>query len=248
MHSTVLVVLALLASAVWANVEKTIFLGPLTTSDTVPATLPPLHQLTPESNVWHTNLSAAFPWAANHATQSATWILLEDLNPGQRYEVRVCWAATVSKGHILSRSSLTAQQPTAFDLDTWSLDVVQSTPALAESLASFVLEHPSTDAQYPPPPPPCPPSSSASSHRPTTLLRTRLSCSPTACLPCSSTSFSTLSCSTCCRAPWCRPSPVFWLWQPSALLRSDPSSGDCAQLLLRRQRNRQSRCEMPILN
>ncbi len=82
---------------VQANVEKVIVLGP-------PAlTLPPerpnfddlrLHSLSPTSSAIRTHLPASFPSdELLHGLES--WYLLRNLTEGQRYEVRVCWAATV---------------------------------------------------------------------------------------------------------------------------------------------------------
>lgn len=80
-----------------ANVEKDIFLGP----DLVPIplahpTLSDLHldNLTPDRSSLRTRLAARFP-SSSHPSGEATWLILDDLSPGQRYEVRVCWAATV---------------------------------------------------------------------------------------------------------------------------------------------------------
>jgi hypothetical protein len=84
-----------------ANVEKTIFLGPDTIN--VPHQSPTfddlqLDVLSPasrESRSVRTHLSAEFP-TRDRSRGKATWLLLDDLTPGRRYEVRVCWAATVS--------------------------------------------------------------------------------------------------------------------------------------------------------
>ena len=86
-----------------ANVEKDIFLGP----DPVPIplahpTLSDLHldTLTPGRSSLRTHLAARFP-SSSHPNGQAAWLLLEDLSPGQRYEVRVCWAATVRTSPIM---------------------------------------------------------------------------------------------------------------------------------------------------
>lgn len=88
--------------AAQANVEKTIFLGP------EPLDVPQHQQrpalaglnldvLTPESS-WslRTRLDAAFPAAGGSERGTPAWLLLDDLVEGQRYEVRICWLATVS--------------------------------------------------------------------------------------------------------------------------------------------------------
>ncbi|KAK3315097.1 hypothetical protein B0H66DRAFT_564498 [Apodospora peruviana] len=116
----------LLSSIARANVEKTIFPAPDTVR--VPSQHPTLSDLyidslTPQNSVLRASLSAQFP-NSSHATGKATWLLLDDLNPGQRYEVRVCWAAT---------------QPTAFKIKTYELDTVFSTPELITSLGEYSL-------------------------------------------------------------------------------------------------------------
>lgn len=90
-------ILSLFTAVAQANVEKTIFLAP------APATVPSgepdlddlgLERLSPQRPVVRTHLNATFPTtAAPDGTDS--WFFLENLNPGQRYEVRVCWLATV---------------------------------------------------------------------------------------------------------------------------------------------------------
>ncbi|CRG86729.1 hypothetical protein PISL3812_03740 [Talaromyces islandicus] len=107
-----------------ANVEKTIFVAP--PREPVPAESPDfddlgLERLSPEEFKLRVNLNASFPTQQlPHGTES--WFFLEDLNPGQRYEVRVCWLAT---------------QPTAFTLDTYSLSETLSNQELLSSLAKF---------------------------------------------------------------------------------------------------------------
>jgi hypothetical protein len=92
---------ALLVTAALANTEKTIFVAP------APITLPDagprladlkLDTLVPSSSSATASvqraLSVAFP--TEDAPQGReSWYLLQGLGEGQRYEVRVCWAATV---------------------------------------------------------------------------------------------------------------------------------------------------------
>lgn len=85
------------AGMVLANVEKSIFIAP--ESIHVPAEQPTLDDLGLERLAPHlpsirTHLNASFPSKAA-PSGAESWILLEDLNPGQRYEVRICWLATV---------------------------------------------------------------------------------------------------------------------------------------------------------
>ncbi|KAK4210020.1 hypothetical protein QBC37DRAFT_42808 [Rhypophila decipiens] len=114
--------------SVSANTEKTIFLGPETVR--VPAQHPTIHDLhldvlTPRENKWslRTSLPRQFP-NSTHPVGLATWFLLDELTQGQRYEVRVCWAAT---------------QPTSFTINTYPLDLVFSTPDLITSLNEYSL-------------------------------------------------------------------------------------------------------------
>jgi hypothetical protein len=84
---------------VFANVEKEIFLGP--TPIQIP-TEPPtieglrLHALSPERWTFRTHLTAEFPTNSS-INGKESWFLLEGLSEGQRYEGRICWAATVSQ-------------------------------------------------------------------------------------------------------------------------------------------------------
>ncbi|CEI64308.1 hypothetical protein FVEN_g11070 [Fusarium venenatum] len=123
-----LLVLAAVLTSVLANVEKAIF--------TAPALLPIPQQkplladlrlpvLTPEASEIRTNLSRVFhSKAKDYASGAATWVLLDNLNPEQRYEFRVCWAAI---------------QPTSFILDVFGLDTVWETPELIQSLAGYAF-------------------------------------------------------------------------------------------------------------
>lgn len=92
-----LLCIVLQAGTVVANVEKTIFLGPS------PVTLPDvrpsledlqLHALSSQDPILPTQLSVIFPSASQpHGLES--WHLLSGLEEGARYEVRICWPATV---------------------------------------------------------------------------------------------------------------------------------------------------------
>ncbi|PVH82912.1 hypothetical protein DL98DRAFT_413996 [Cadophora sp. DSE1049] len=109
---------------VFANTEKVIFLGP--SSLQVPAAHPTLEDLQLESispKHWalRTHIQAEFPTNISQYGQTS-WYLLNRLQEGQRYEVRICWAAT---------------QPTSFRLDTFDLPTVFETPELITSLAQY---------------------------------------------------------------------------------------------------------------
>jgi hypothetical protein len=86
------------AAPVVANTEKAIFLGPRTSN--MPTSHPNLDDLrvdilTPKHWTLRTHLEAEFPSAESKHGKS-TWLVLDQLTEGQRYELRVCWAATVS--------------------------------------------------------------------------------------------------------------------------------------------------------
>lgn len=81
----------------WANVEKTVFVTPSVVSKTTHIDLTALDfdVLSPNKKVIHRRLPATFPNSTN-PLGTTTWLLLENLVGQRRYEVRVCWAATVS--------------------------------------------------------------------------------------------------------------------------------------------------------
>lgn len=82
-----------------ANVEKTIFLTPLFIH--VPGEHPNLDDLqleviTPARWRLQYQIAASFPDASASVRGTETWLLLRGLEEQRRYEVRICWAATVS--------------------------------------------------------------------------------------------------------------------------------------------------------
>lgn len=94
----VLFSIASISRLVNANVEKTIFIGP--PASTIPSEESDLddlglERLSPANPVVRTQLGASFP-TADAPAGTDSWFFLEDLTPGQRYEVRACWLATVS--------------------------------------------------------------------------------------------------------------------------------------------------------
>ncbi|WYZ37398.1 hypothetical protein EsH8_II_000904 [Colletotrichum jinshuiense] len=118
--------LACCLNLVRANTEKVIFLGPETVNlPTAPPTINDLglDALTPVDWSQRLDLQASFP-AQNSPSGTTTWLLLTNLTQGQRYELRVCWAAT---------------QPTAFTLDVFELPAVWDTPDLISSLATYAF-------------------------------------------------------------------------------------------------------------
>lgn len=83
-----------------ANVEKTVFLAPA--SIPIPREHPnlddlQLHVLTPARWRLQHQIVASFPSAPASVRGTETWLLLQELDEQRRYEVRICWAATVSK-------------------------------------------------------------------------------------------------------------------------------------------------------
>ncbi|KAI9725497.1 MAG: hypothetical protein M1828_003168 [Chrysothrix sp. TS-e1954] len=115
---------ACLILQVFANVEKTIFVGPPTIH--IPDTQPTLGSLnllalSPDRTSLRVAIERIFP--VKSAPQGlSSWFLLSGLEHGRRYEVRTCWAAT---------------QPTQFWLDTFTLGDVFDTPALISDLAIY---------------------------------------------------------------------------------------------------------------
>ncbi|KAL6705383.1 hypothetical protein ACN47E_007032 [Coniothyrium glycines] len=123
----VLALLLCIVTQAWtvnANVEKTIFLAPS------PLTLPNgppalddlrLDVLSPANPILSARLPVRFPHQSLPRGLHS-WYLLRALEPGRRYEVRVCWPAT---------------QPTDFWLDTYPVTHVFDTPELVSSLALY---------------------------------------------------------------------------------------------------------------
>jgi hypothetical protein len=97
MLSIQLILLFLQARVVLCNTEKTIFLGPSPVQ--VPVEHPTLadlqlEALSPQQWSLRTHIQTEFPTNSSNYGQ-ASWYLLQGLQESQRYEVRICWAATV---------------------------------------------------------------------------------------------------------------------------------------------------------
>jgi subtilisin-like proprotein convertase family protein len=93
---------------VLGNTEKVIFLGP--SSLQIPVEHPTLEDLrldtlSPQHWALRTHLQAEFPTDSSKYGH-ASWFILHRLDEGKRYEVRVCWAATVSNGLKLGYSTI----------------------------------------------------------------------------------------------------------------------------------------------
>lgn len=88
---------ALLVSSVTANTEKVIFTAPAAvpfTDSTPSLDVLQLQSLTHDASTLRTALNVVFP-SDETPKGSDYWFLLRNLNPHQRYELRICWAATV---------------------------------------------------------------------------------------------------------------------------------------------------------
>ncbi|KAI0882605.1 uncharacterized protein GGS22DRAFT_46866 [Annulohypoxylon maeteangense] len=114
----------LLIASVFANTEKAIFTGPPAAN--IPSAHPTLEDLhvdilTPINWSIRTHLESQFPNISS-PNGKATWLILDELTEGQRYEVRVCWAAT---------------QPTQFKITTYELQTVFETPELISELSEY---------------------------------------------------------------------------------------------------------------
>ncbi|KAF1926590.1 uncharacterized protein M421DRAFT_211157 [Didymella exigua CBS 183.55] len=150
----VIAALLCIVSQAWrvnANVEKTIFLGPgaVTLSDVRPSLDDlRLYSLSSFNSILPTQLAVQFPSKAEpHGPES--WYLLSDLEEDRRYEVRICWPATVSSilEMLLRAHTDTYQSPTDFWLDTYTITQVFDTPELVASLAAYTerLSQPESD-------------------------------------------------------------------------------------------------------
>ena len=98
--SVPLIALCLITTAI-ANVEKLIFIAPpaIATED-FHASLKDLNiaYLSPFEHSIRLRMPVAFP-TSKQPKGLESWYLLDDLQPGRRYEVRVCWAAIVCQKH-----------------------------------------------------------------------------------------------------------------------------------------------------
>lgn len=108
-----LICLLLGISLVSANVEKAIFLGPEPVN--IPQQSPSLADLnidvlTPANWSIRTHVEAIFPTAAS-PRGIETWLILDNLTDSQRYEVRICWLATVCSHPSCLSLSLTPPPP-----------------------------------------------------------------------------------------------------------------------------------------
>ncbi|THW05652.1 hypothetical protein D6D26_02028, partial [Aureobasidium pullulans] len=128
---SILLYTCFLAAPAIANVEKTIFTAPesITFGDARPNLLD-LHlvSLSPKKLAIRTALPVVFP-TEEYPRGLSSWYLLGGLRPGQRYEVRICWAAT---------------QPTDFLLESFKVTDVFDSPALLQDLSIYAEERQSS--------------------------------------------------------------------------------------------------------
>lgn len=90
--------LLFLVIAVSANVEKTIFKAPkpsLLQSHQAMFDDLEIERLSPKTPSTRTYIAASFP-SEESPKGFESWFYLDSLEPGQRYEVRICYLATVS--------------------------------------------------------------------------------------------------------------------------------------------------------
>jgi len=92
-----LIIFAVILSPASANTEKTIFVAPdsINLGDARPSLLDlRLDTFGPANLALRAALPVVFPSESSPRGLNS-WYLLQDLTQGQRYEVRVCWSATV---------------------------------------------------------------------------------------------------------------------------------------------------------
>ncbi|KAI0974892.1 hypothetical protein F4678DRAFT_458008 [Xylaria arbuscula] len=116
---------SLILPYVWGNTEKAIFLGP-SPVDAESRTYPTLDylqlvSLSPDKSAVRTHLKAAHP-GRDSRPGAPSWFVLHNLTESQRYEVRVCWAAT---------------QPTTFKMEVYELETVFRAPELTSELSEY---------------------------------------------------------------------------------------------------------------
>lgn len=115
---TIALLFALLISTSQANTEKTIFLAPAASK--LKSLNLTLDTLTPSSPRLRKSVPVAFP--TDDLPYGREYLfLLRNLSPGQRYEVRVCWAAT---------------QPTSFLLTAFDVNGILDSPELFAAASS----------------------------------------------------------------------------------------------------------------
>ncbi|KAI1973216.1 hypothetical protein LOZ53_001074 [Ophidiomyces ophidiicola] len=127
-----------------ANVEKTIFTAPPASltrwpssmSDIQSVGLKNLDILSPSISSIRKRLEAAFP-SEQTPLGIQSWFFLADLNPGQRYELRICWIATVT----VERRHVGAQSASQVASDKSSLLLAVDVSADYFTLNQALMDH-----------------------------------------------------------------------------------------------------------
>ncbi|WEW56345.1 hypothetical protein PRK78_001788 [Emydomyces testavorans] len=138
--------LSLLVQLVWANVEKTVFIAPPADAAELPSSLRPanlanIDTLSPSARSIRKHLDASFS-SEKDPLGVRSWFHLVDLRPGQRYELRICWLATLMANH---------QQPTSFHLNTYTIADILDSPSLLSSLITYSASPHRQRIEYPSP-------------------------------------------------------------------------------------------------
>ncbi|PHH79616.1 hypothetical protein CDD82_2293 [Ophiocordyceps australis] len=126
LHKLLMLMLALFPVAAVANVEKVIFSGPAPVRKSLTEAVlshVDIAGLAPHWPSMRSNLSRVFPM--DNVKGYPSWLLLHGLQHGQRYEVRVCWAAV---------------EPSRFELDIYELGHVWESQELGQSLAQYAIQ------------------------------------------------------------------------------------------------------------
>lgn len=107
-----------------ANTEKVIFVASDISSLPNPLRELEIDTLVPSQPVLRRALPVAFPGETGNekVLGEASWYLVTQLNPRQRYEIRICWAAI---------------QPTEFSLDTFEPQDFLENPILLRQLQQY---------------------------------------------------------------------------------------------------------------
>jgi hypothetical protein len=125
LYSTLFRAVLLFSGLCYGNVEKTIFLPKETSSISYNGEF----TLSPESPVISISLNTAFV-SADQPKGLQHWGLLKGLEVGRRYEVRVCWAATVTGplSHSHTTQLTLPQSPADFNFNLYTPKEIVSVP------------------------------------------------------------------------------------------------------------------------
>ncbi|TGZ83030.1 hypothetical protein EX30DRAFT_146861 [Ascodesmis nigricans] len=110
--------LSAILTPVLSNVEKVVFLAPPPSSISTTSISPQLPHLSPQNTKLSTSWTTSFT-----ETGAEHWLVLDNLNPAQRYEARICWSAT---------------QPTDFWMRIYTPEEIAAERGLVESVVRYV--------------------------------------------------------------------------------------------------------------